>query len=212
MYLSACPMSGRITVMPCQAMSMVVVHVASGTRNILVFLGRMAEAMGHALQSHCDSMTIQVCPVRHTLAHRRRYPVPPSRSHPLALLSEETLQSTHRPGLTGREAGIMYPKCPEARLNFTFSQTLILFRKCTLRDKGRTPRRRAAAMSFWRNNRTSSLIAMPVVNIRQMILGTALSRSFLVLAGLLVRLSTVRRAEGFNVVSSLNAIEPSVCW
>ena len=30
-------------------MSMVVVHVASGTRNILVFLGRMAEAMGHAL-------------------------------------------------------------------------------------------------------------------------------------------------------------------
>jgi hypothetical protein len=38
-------------VMPCQAMSMVVVHVASGTRNILVFLGRMAEAMGHALQS-----------------------------------------------------------------------------------------------------------------------------------------------------------------
>ena len=31
-------------------MSMVVVHVATGTRNILVFLGRMAEAMGHALQ------------------------------------------------------------------------------------------------------------------------------------------------------------------
>jgi hypothetical protein len=31
-------------------MSMVVVHVASGTRDILVFLGRMAEAMGHALQ------------------------------------------------------------------------------------------------------------------------------------------------------------------
>ena len=31
-------------------MSMVVVHVASGTRNVLVFLGRMAEAMGHALQ------------------------------------------------------------------------------------------------------------------------------------------------------------------
>ena len=26
--------------MPCQAMSMVVVHVASGTRDILVFLGR----------------------------------------------------------------------------------------------------------------------------------------------------------------------------
>src|SRR5580700_9613585 len=36
--------------MPCQAMSMAVVHVASGTRNILVFLGRMAEDMGHALQ------------------------------------------------------------------------------------------------------------------------------------------------------------------
>ena len=36
--------------MPCQAMSMVVVHVASGTRDVLVFLGRMAEAMGHALQ------------------------------------------------------------------------------------------------------------------------------------------------------------------
>jgi hypothetical protein len=34
-------------------MPMVVVHVASGTRNILVFLGRMAEAMGHAL--HCHS-------------------------------------------------------------------------------------------------------------------------------------------------------------
>jgi len=32
-------------------MSMAVVHVASGTRNILVSLGRMAEAMGHALQS-----------------------------------------------------------------------------------------------------------------------------------------------------------------
>jgi hypothetical protein len=30
-------------------MSMVVVHVASGTRDILVFLGRMAEDMGHAL-------------------------------------------------------------------------------------------------------------------------------------------------------------------
>jgi hypothetical protein len=37
--------------MPCQAMSMVVVHVASGTRNILVFLGRMAEDMGHALHN-----------------------------------------------------------------------------------------------------------------------------------------------------------------
>jgi hypothetical protein len=35
--------------MPCQAMSMVVVHVASSARNILVFLGRMAEATGHAL-------------------------------------------------------------------------------------------------------------------------------------------------------------------
>ena len=119
------------------------------------------------VESHRDSMTIQVCPVRHTLAHRRRYPVPPSRSHPLALLSEETLQSTHRPGPTGREAGIMYPECPEVRLNFTLSQTLILFRKRTLRDKGRMPRCRAAAMSFWRNDRTSSLIAMPVVNIRQ---------------------------------------------
>jgi hypothetical protein len=31
-------------------MSMVVVHVASSARNILVFLGRMAEDMGHALQ------------------------------------------------------------------------------------------------------------------------------------------------------------------
>jgi hypothetical protein len=71
---------------------------------------------------------------------------------------------------------------------------------------------RAAAMSFWRNDRTSSLIAMPVVNIRQMILGTALSRSFLVLVGLLARLSTAWRAEAFNVVSSLSKIEPSVCW
>jgi hypothetical protein len=32
-------------------MSMVVVHVASSARNILVFLGRMAEDMGHALHS-----------------------------------------------------------------------------------------------------------------------------------------------------------------
>jgi hypothetical protein len=31
-------------------MSMVVVHVASGTRDILIFLGGMAEAMGHTLQ------------------------------------------------------------------------------------------------------------------------------------------------------------------
>jgi hypothetical protein len=43
------PSPNQPTVMPCQAMSMVVVHVASGTRNILVFLGRMAEDMGHAL-------------------------------------------------------------------------------------------------------------------------------------------------------------------
>jgi hypothetical protein len=41
----------KLIVIPCQAMSMVVVHVASGTRNILVFLGRMAEDMGHALHS-----------------------------------------------------------------------------------------------------------------------------------------------------------------
>ena len=41
-------------------MSMVVVHVASGTRDILVFLGRMAEAMGHALllQRACASSRI----------------------------------------------------------------------------------------------------------------------------------------------------------
>jgi hypothetical protein len=36
--------------MPRQAMSTVVVHVASGTRNILVFSGHTAEAIGHALQ------------------------------------------------------------------------------------------------------------------------------------------------------------------
>src|SRR3954452_8605025 len=153
-------------------------------------------------------MTIQVCPVRHIFARRRRYPVRQSRSHPLALLSEEIHQSTHRPGPTRREAGIMYPECPSVRLNFTLSQTLILFRKRTLREKGRIPRGRAVAMSFRRNDRTSSLIAMPGVNIRQMILGTALSRSFRVLVGLLVRLS----AEAFNVVSSLSKIKPSVCW
>ena len=39
-----------VNVMPCQAMPMVVAHDAGGPRNILVFLGRMAEAMGHALQ------------------------------------------------------------------------------------------------------------------------------------------------------------------
>src|SRR5271156_1225037 len=48
-----------LVVMPCQAMSMVVVHVASGTRNILVFLGRMAEAMGHALQNDFDDAILE---------------------------------------------------------------------------------------------------------------------------------------------------------
>jgi hypothetical protein len=159
-----------------------------------------------------DSMSIQVCPFRHTLAPRHRSPVPPSKSHPLALLSEETDESTHRPGPTSPEAGIMYPECPSVRLDFTLSQTLILSRKRTLREKGRMPRCRAAAMGFSRNDCTSSLIAMPVINKRQMILGTAFSRSLLVLVGLLVRLSAALHAEAFNVDSSVGKSETSVCW
>ena len=41
-------------------MSMVVVHVASSARNILVFLGRMAGAMGHALQKDLEDLQLEV--------------------------------------------------------------------------------------------------------------------------------------------------------
>jgi hypothetical protein len=45
-------------------MSMVVVHVASSARNILVFLGRMAEAMGHALHLHYFRLEKEGCYIR----------------------------------------------------------------------------------------------------------------------------------------------------
>jgi hypothetical protein len=39
-------------------MSIVVAHVASRTRNILVLLGRMAEAMGYALHKPLDNLSV----------------------------------------------------------------------------------------------------------------------------------------------------------
>ena len=55
-------------------------------------------------------------------------------------------------------------------------------------------------MSFLRNANTSFLMSISPVNPRQMIMGTALSRSFLVLVGLLSRLPVVSIPETLNLV------------